>query len=225
MILVRYVGTTDYRVYLGGGTTQDLSTFFSGKESQYPDAIERIEGLDSERSGDIILVANYSYDDAYSNYFAGDTMLGEHGNLNAEDTFVPLIISGPTIKKGETPDSARTIDIAPTIASILGFGISNTDGSVLPIQYLPLPGSLRGFVKDGEYFQTTVDVGSIPKLGITLTFIPIGGNDIDLRVISPSAKVYGFGGITEEDGFAIENYITHFFTKLLYLKYSGAELE
>ncbi len=198
-VLVRYQNSNGYRVYkeYADGTPYILSLvdYFNGR-SEYADAVNRFSKLDSERSGDLILLANYS--GGY--YFESHSYLGDHGNLNPNDSYVPLIISGPGIRH-DTLTSARTIDIAPTIANLLGFAMPNSDGSLLPIQYLSLPGSINGFVRDGEYFQTTVDVGDIPKLGLSLSWVPNNNNNLDLKVISPSGKVYGTGGISEKDGF------------------------
>ncbi|MFH1774397.1 MAG: alkaline phosphatase family protein [Methanobacteriota archaeon] len=136
MVLVKYQGSNGYRVYTGGNTTQSLSTYFSGKENQYPDAIERINNLDSSLSGDIVLLAKYS--GGY--YFSTDANIGEHGNLNWEDSYVPLIVSGPGIKKGYTLPSAHIVDIAPTIVNLLlGIEMSGVDGRVLEEIRLPPP--------------------------------------------------------------------------------------
>jgi predicted AlkP superfamily pyrophosphatase or phosphodiesterase len=192
--LQRYADTnhTIDEIFVRTGSGYELIKDYGTPYTDYPDADSRLQALFSDKSSDIIATAREGYS------FGHPPGEGDHGSLRPEDSYVPIMFHGPGIAH-DTLTSARTIDIAPTIANLLGFTMPDADGSVLPIQYLPLPGSLNGFVKDGEYFQTTVDVGSIPKLGITLTFIPIGGNDIDLRVISPSAKIYGFGGITEED--------------------------
>jgi len=133
-ILVKYTGSNGYRVYTGSGTTQDLDTYFANRP-YYVDAVNRIRGLDSARSGDIILLADYG--NGY--YFNDDPHAGEHGNLNAYDTYVPLVFSGPTIRKGVTDSTpARIIDIAPTIAALLNFSMPNTDGNVLPVNFTPI---------------------------------------------------------------------------------------
>lgn len=131
-VLIRYQNSNGYRVYKeyadGMPYTLSLADYFSGR-SEYADAVNRISKLDSERSGDLILLANYS--GGY--YFESHSYLGDHGNLNPEDSYVPLIISGPGIRRG-TLTSANTVDIAPTIANLLGFSMPNADGIVLPIR-------------------------------------------------------------------------------------------
>ncbi|MFH1774557.1 MAG: S8 family serine peptidase [Methanobacteriota archaeon] len=133
-MLVKYQGSNGYRVYTGSGNTQDLETFFSGKPS-YIDAVNRIKSLDSSRSGDIILLANYGS----KYYFENSEEAGTHGGLNDKDTYVPLIIAGPGVKH-DTFSSARTIDVTPTIVNLLlGIEMSNVDGRVLEEIKLPPP--------------------------------------------------------------------------------------
>lgn len=43
-----------------------------------------------------------------------------HGTTNADDVGVPIIFAGPGIRAGRFPDSVRTVDIAPTLARVLG---------------------------------------------------------------------------------------------------------
>lgn len=56
----------------------------------------------------------------------------EHGTLNALDVGVPIAFMGPRITAHTSPHSARTVDIAPTLASYLGLEPSERlDGRVL----------------------------------------------------------------------------------------------
>ncbi|MGE5458151.1 MAG: alkaline phosphatase family protein, partial [Methanococcaceae archaeon] len=130
--------TSGYLVYTGGmgAGMESLETFFAGK-ADYVDAVNRIKSLDSERSGDIILLAKasdgYYFDDPAAFPTPDQLLLGEHGGLNPDESYIPLIFSGPTIRKGETdPTPARSIDMAKTLADLLGFSMSKSDGKVLP---------------------------------------------------------------------------------------------
>lgn len=121
IVLVKYSGSAGYRVYNGSGNTLDLPAFFAGK-SDYPDAVNRIHGLDSTRSGDIILLAEKG---------------GGHGGLSQDESYIPLIFSGPTIRKGVTETTpASNIDLSRTLADLLGFSMPDADGIVLPVKEL-----------------------------------------------------------------------------------------
>lgn len=127
-ILIKYSGSGGYRVYTGSGKTKDLQIFFKGN-ANYVDAVDRIRGLDSTRSGDIILLAKDGW------YFADSKFYGEHGGLSQAESYIPLIFSGPTIRKGATDSTpARIIDIAKTLADLLGFSMPDADGSILPVK-------------------------------------------------------------------------------------------
>ncbi|HUX58842.1 MAG TPA: hypothetical protein VMV77_17860, partial [Bacteroidales bacterium] len=128
-ILVKYSSSGGYRVYTGNNNTQDLETFFKDKP-EYINPVKRIRGLESTRSGDIILLANYN--NGY--YFEDKIEKGIHGGLNKDDSYIPLVFSGPTIRKGVSDSTpAMNIDIAKTLSEILGFEMPNTDGNYLPI--------------------------------------------------------------------------------------------
>jgi hypothetical protein len=43
-----------------------------------------------------------------------------HGTTNEDDVGVPIILLGPWFRPGVHPDSVRTVDIAPTLARVLG---------------------------------------------------------------------------------------------------------
>ena len=156
-VLVRVEGG-EYQVYDGGGL-QPLSVL----EGKYPSAVERVEGLNSGRSGDIILLANYG--DGF--YFEDEPKLGVHGNLNWEDTYVPLIFSNPGMGSCSL-SGARNVDIAPTIADLMGFRMDGVDGVSLAGDVLTC--FKRGV---GEELVVNVSVGnSGPGIagGFTVSF-------------------------------------------------------
>ncbi len=43
-----------------------------------------------------------------------------HGTSNQDDVGVPIIFAGPGVRRGEFRDTVRTVDIAPTLARLLG---------------------------------------------------------------------------------------------------------
>ena len=82
-------------------------------------------GFNQKRSGDVV----YVLDPATIVYpEKGST----HGSGNSYDTHAPLLFYGKGIKKGSTTNKTYIIDIAPTIASLLGIAFPNgTTGNVL----------------------------------------------------------------------------------------------
>src|SRR6185437_5831058 len=84
------------------------------EEVTYPYAYERLSQLfDSPNAPDLVVnPKSYTF----------GRQPGQHGGLDVIQSRSPLIFSGPGVHRGSTIDSeARQIDIAPTIARILGF--------------------------------------------------------------------------------------------------------
>lgn len=67
-----------------------------------------------ERSGDVLFVLKPYY------ILSGDSSGASHGSPYDYDTHVPLIISGRAIKPGRYAAEVSPVDLAPTIAEILG---------------------------------------------------------------------------------------------------------
>lgn len=96
---------------------------------------------DPERSGDLIIQLEatcliYPFDE-------GTT----HGSPYLYDRAVPIVLAGPGITPGRVPGEARTVDVAPTLAHLLG---------------IPLPAGL-----DGRILNTTqagADSGADPEV-------------------------------------------------------------
>jgi arylsulfatase A-like enzyme len=124
-ILARRSVEEGYMAYEGGEMIT-LEKFFEGKDEQYPDAAARIRGLNCDRSGDLIVILDYT-----QGYYFGDKVkAGEHGNICAADALVPFVISGPGIKNKTIP-SASILDIVPTAGAILGFDTTGAQGKSL----------------------------------------------------------------------------------------------
>ena len=82
-------------------------------KSEYPDLVVQIaEMFDSARAGDLVIFAADGWDFAREN-------VGGHGSVRAEDMLVPMIFAGPGIGAGKTIETARTVDIAPTIIDMI----------------------------------------------------------------------------------------------------------
>ena len=67
---------------------------------------------------------------------SADRPLGtSHGSPHAYDREVPIVFWGPGIPGGDAGLEARTIDIAPTFAKLLGVAApADLDGEPLPLE-------------------------------------------------------------------------------------------
>jgi arylsulfatase A-like enzyme len=58
-----------------------------------------------------------------------------HGQLHDYDTQVPIIFWGPGIARGRRAGEARVVDMAPTLAALLGVPpLEALDGRALPLR-------------------------------------------------------------------------------------------
>jgi len=78
-----------------------------------------INGYVAKRSGDILLLLNPAWLDAYVK--TGTT----HGTWNPYDTHIPLIWFGAGIQKGKTLQPVHMTDIAATLATLLHIQVPN----------------------------------------------------------------------------------------------------
>lgn len=75
-------------------------------------------GYNQKRSGDVLLVLNPG--------IMGYTGKGSsHGSPQVYDTHVPFLLYGKGIKRGSTVERTEIVDIAPTIAALLGISFPN----------------------------------------------------------------------------------------------------
>lgn len=82
-----------------------------------------------ERSGDIYIVFKAHL---FINDFDGLTVASAHGSPWSYDTFVPIMFAGSTIKQQKVHRKVHTIDIAPTLAKLIGSKPpSGSEGEVL----------------------------------------------------------------------------------------------
>jgi len=119
---------------------EDVHVFFKDRQKEYPNAVERLEGLmKGDKWGDVVvsMKEGYSLNPDFKPEKEGEKILhGDHGGLNYSDSVAPLLIWGPTIKSNEKKDAwrtFRTVDIAPTIAKIFKIEKIPTDGGVLAV--------------------------------------------------------------------------------------------
>ncbi len=94
-------------------------------EGQFVDAYLR--SFHPDRAPDIMILFKQYYA-----YFVDSTTAADHGSPYAYDMHVPIMFYGPDIAPGAYDSRVRTVDIAPTIAMLLGISApDDLDGSTL----------------------------------------------------------------------------------------------
>lgn len=85
-----------------------------------------LRGFDPKLSGDLILVQKPFL------YLADSFGTANHGSPYSYDTHVPVMIMGQGFKPGHYPGPATPLDIAPTVATVLGIATpSKSQGRIL----------------------------------------------------------------------------------------------
>jgi predicted AlkP superfamily pyrophosphatase or phosphodiesterase len=95
--------------------------------------------------GDLVLYAKQGY--AFNNGVTGDAeagpttdYAGTHGYLNSDPELDGIFIaSGKGIKQGVTIERMANLDVAPTVARLLGLTLPETDGRILEEALKPAP--------------------------------------------------------------------------------------
>ena len=106
-----------------GRPTDDPSkAYIEPEQLTHPFAYERIAQLfDSGNAPDLVVNPKT---------YAFGRQPGQHGALDVIQSRAPLIFSGPGIRAGVSDAAARHVDIAPTIAKLMGFPqIDGRDGT------------------------------------------------------------------------------------------------
>ena len=110
----RALATYDDELAAGPGPSDPMRAFVPHENLTYPYAYERLSQLFDHPDGPDLAVNSESY--------AFGLQPGQHGNLDVIQSRSPLNFSGPGIKCGVVVEAgARQIDIAPTIAYLMGF--------------------------------------------------------------------------------------------------------
>jgi Type I phosphodiesterase / nucleotide pyrophosphatase len=111
----------------GNPTDDPNRAYFEPHVISHPYAYERIAQLfDSPRAPDLIVSPKaYAY----------GIQPGQHGALDVVQCRAPLVFSGPGVRRGMFKLHARAVDVAPTIARIVGLPkISGLDASGSPAE-------------------------------------------------------------------------------------------
>lgn len=107
------LAVTDPGLLIGLAAERDAG-FVSRADNSYPHAFESIaQFFDAEHAPDLLLTHTAAH--------AAEGLLGQHGSLGVVQSRAPFIAAGAGIaSSGSTPGAARVVDVAPTIAALLG---------------------------------------------------------------------------------------------------------
>jgi arylsulfatase A-like enzyme len=120
-----YAELPETSLLMDGALHEKDAWFMASRKSEFPDSIFQISQLfDSERCGDIVVVAERGWDLMDQGHVAS------HGGLDRMHISVPCVIAGPGVRHGTIP-IARTVDLYPTYLKYLG--IPHYDGEVLNV--------------------------------------------------------------------------------------------
>lgn len=112
--------------------------FDADREQRLVEALRRIEGAevltrddlialhtDPDLVGDVVLVPQEGY-----TLYPGSGSTGIHGRPS--ERYITLIMAGPGVRKGVTPENAEIVDVVPTLLALFGLPVPPTvDGRVL----------------------------------------------------------------------------------------------
>lgn len=110
----RALATYEEEMAAAGNPADVQQAYIEPERLTYPYAYERISQLfDSPNAPDLIVnPKSYAY----------GRQPGQHGALDVVQSRSPLVFSGPGVKRGVMIDApAKQVDIAPTIAHLMGF--------------------------------------------------------------------------------------------------------
>lgn len=117
---------------VGGPSQPGLTWQGATYETPHPDVVgQAVEMFDHYRTGDLVVLsaAGWCFDPAQA---------GNHGSIDADDMRVPMFFRGPNLPAGAWIDTARTLDIAPTVLSLMEVVPFTASGPLPGRDLLPL---------------------------------------------------------------------------------------
>jgi arylsulfatase A-like enzyme len=109
-----YAGHVPEAVLAGEKPLTPREWLTATNDTQFPDAPPQVVAyFRARRAGDIAVFAAPGYD------FGTKNRAG-HGGLRPGDMHVPLILAGPGVPSGKRIGAARTVDLVPTVLTLLG---------------------------------------------------------------------------------------------------------
>ena len=150
-----------------------------------------IRAGNAQRNPDILL--SYDYDEEaivngvrgteYAGMLQGNTYRGMHGSFSPNDVHNVLIASGPDFRRGfKDPLPSGNVDVAPTVAHILGLPLPGADGRPL-LEAFEGGASLDDYRVSREVLQPDA-----PATGLTIQL----ATDPDGKDVDPARTSYTF---------------------------------
>jgi hypothetical protein len=136
------------------------------RENTYPNAYDQVAQLfDSPAAPDLCVIHSASH-----NWEDQGGHIGEHGSLGVVQSRAPLVFGGKGVRAaGLVPRAARLVDIAPTVAALLGCAplaegryLAVQDGDVIDdlIDEDDRPSHVVGFLFDGTNANVLYDMAA-----------------------------------------------------------------
>jgi hypothetical protein len=150
-----------------------------------PMGLIECESSASGRAPDIIV--SFSYDEKVAvagksgvSYASSVNRRGDHGSFSPIDIRISLMASGPAFKSSfSDPLPTANVDLAPTVARILGLSMPDVQGRVLEE-------ALKNGPPLTEYAVLNKTHRSLPRTVLTLKLPP----DLDGRAVDPKLTTY-----------------------------------
>ena len=183
---------------LSGNPTGDANrAYFEPHVLSHPYAYERIAQLfDSPRAPDLVVSPKaYAY----------GLQPGQHGALDVVQCRAPLVFAGPGVRAGVFQLSARHVDIAPTIASMMRFPkIAGLDASGTAAQvYLKR--------QDGNPLSEIIDSQSEPPTRVYLILLDgLSHSELRYQLDSNRAAIPNLAGLVERGAMLSHGSIVNF---------------
>ncbi|MEX0800003.1 MAG: alkaline phosphatase family protein [Dehalococcoidia bacterium] len=137
----------------GHSGTDPARAFVEPEQLSYPLALERIAQLFDSPNAPDIAVNPKSY--------AFGRQPGQHGSLDVVQSRAPLVFSGPGVKPGMTDTICAQVDVAPTLAQLLGLPlIDGRDASGRTSSERGAPPDVYLKRQDGRPIDAILDIDS-----------------------------------------------------------------
>jgi predicted AlkP superfamily pyrophosphatase or phosphodiesterase len=171
-------------------------------ENAYPHAFEQIAQLfDAAAAPDLCVLHSAAH-----NWEDQGGHLGEHGSLGIVQARAPFVLAGKGVRNlGIVPRAARLVDVAPTIAALLGCAPVADDGTFLHVQ-------------DGRALDDVLELDEHPRHAVGFLFDGTNANvlyDMAVRGEAPNVArliemgvAFGHGAMSSLPTVTLANHTT-----------------